>query len=322
MFEAPGLNRIRTVGLVLALAAVPFGRHSSSSAWNGSSADQAKILRFAVIGDSGTGKEPQYRVAEQILDRHRRVGLDFVLMLGDNIYGHGSRGGYVKKFEQPYQPLISDGVEFYAALGNHDVRWGNWKHAIDYRHFNMGGRRYYTFRFGEDLAQFFALDSTTLSKGRYGNSHDPDQEEWLGKELEASPARWRIAFFHHPVYSSGRRHGGNKSVRRAVERRLVEGQARVVFSGHDHFYERLQPQQGILYFVNGAAAKLRKGNISKKSKLTRCGNDRERSFLYIELDSQELRFEAVSELGHVFDKGTVAYHPESGLQISANCQTP
>ncbi len=278
-------------------------------------------LRFAVIGDSGTGKKPQYRIARQMLDRYRERGLDFVLMLGDNIYEHGNRSDYVKKFEQPYGPLHSSGVKFFAALGNHDVRRGNWRQAIEYPLFNMGGRRYYAFQFGDDLVQFFALDTTTLAKKHRGGSPDPQQEAWLQDELRASRARWRIAFFHHPIYSSGRRHGGNKNVRRSLEEILVEGRVNIVLAGHDHFYARLEPQQGILHFVNGAAAKLRKGNISKKSLLTGCGNDQERSFLYIELNSQELYFEAISESGLVFDQGTISYDSEAALQLKARCQS-
>ena len=278
-------------------------------------------LRFAVIGDSGTGKDPQYRIARQMLARYEQPGLDLVLMLGDNIYEHGNPADYGKKFEQPYGPLLSAGVKFYAALGNHDVRRDNWQYAVGYAGFNMGGRRYYTFRYGNDLVQFFALDTTTLTKKHRGGSADPEQEAWLRNELEASRARWEIAFSHHPLYSPARRHGGNQNVREALEEILAEGRVDIVFAGHDHFYARLQPQQGILHFVNGAAAKLRKGNISDKSPLASCGNDQERSFLYLELGPEELRFEAINESGGVFDQGTISYHAEAGLKLQAHCRS-
>ena len=282
---------------------------------------QDSRLRFAIIGDSGTGKDPQYRIARQMFARYEEPGLDFVLMLGDNIYEHGNPAGYARRFEQPYGPLLSGGVKFYAALGNHDVRRNNWKYAVEYAGFNMGGRRYYTFRYGDDLVQFFALDTTTLTKKHRGGSADPEQEAWLRDELEASRARWKIAFFHHPLYSSGRRHGGNKNVREALEEILIEGRVNIVFAGHEHFYARLQPQRGILHFVNGAAAKLRKGNISDKSSLTSCGNDQERSFLYMELDPEELRFEAINEFGGVFDQGPISYDAEAGLKLQAHCKS-
>ena len=318
-----GMKSLKTRRLIsiLGIVALLGGWSVLFAARSESPVEGGEVFRFAVIGDSGTGNRPQYRVATQIRDRYLRSGLDFILMLGDNIYEHGDRGGYKKKFEEPYQYLISKGVQFYAVLGNHDVRWGNWRHAIKYPLFNMRGNRYYSLSFGKDLLQLFGLDSTTLSKRRSGDSRDPDQEQWFKKELQSSTARWKIAFFHHPLYSSGKRHGGNKNVKKSLEELLREGRVKVVFSGHDHFYERLNQQQGVLYFVNGAAAKLRKGNLLKGSGLTACGNDQERSFLYVELDAQELRFEAVSETGRVFDKGTLSYHLKSGLKLSAKCQT-
>ena len=312
---------MKQFGLIIALTAVLSGWGTASAAVGTFQKSEDSKLRFAVIGDSGTGKDPQYRIARQMFDRYRERGLDFVLMLGDNIYGHGKRSDYAKKFEQPYGPLLSSGVKFFASLGNHDVRRGNWRPAIEYPLFNMGGRRYYTFRLEDDLVQFFALDTTTLAKEHRGGSPGAEQEAWLENELGASRARWRIAFFHHPIYSSGRRHGGNKRVKESLEQILVEGRVNIVFAGHEHFYARLQPQQGILHFINGAAAKLRRGNISDRLPITGCGNDQERSFLYLELDPEELRFEAVSESGRVFDQGTVSYDSKAGLQLKAHCQT-
>src|ERR1051326_7661859 len=53
---------------------------------------KAKSVRFAVIGDSGTGDKHQYEVAQQMEAYHRAIGFDFVIMLGDNIYGgHGTK---------------------------------------------------------------------------------------------------------------------------------------------------------------------------------------------------------------------------------------
>lgn len=95
----------------------------------------------------------------------------------------------------------------------------------------------------------------------------------------------------------------------------------VVFAGHEHFYARLKPQQGIPHFVSAAAGKLRKGDISDASPIMDCGNDQEHSFLYLELDPQELRFEAISESGRIFDQGTISYDSERGLELKARCQS-
>ncbi len=65
---------------------------------------------------------------------------DFVIMLGDNLYGRRSRD-FVTKFERPYKALLDGGVKFYAALGNHDDQANRF-----YKPWNMNGERFYTFK--------------------------------------------------------------------------------------------------------------------------------------------------------------------------------
>src|SRR5436190_12191430 len=118
---------------------------------------------------------------------HQLFPFTFVVMLRDNIYPPHAPDDYEKKFEEPYRVLLDAGVTFHAAIGNHDQA-----DEINYKGFNMGGRRYYTFREGErslkGLAgagvRFFVLDSRTF---------DGDQLAWLAKGLEDSTSRWKIA---------------------------------------------------------------------------------------------------------------------------------
>src|SRR5262245_32549156 len=77
-------------------------------------------LKFAVIGDTGTGDSNQYRVAKVLTTVRQAFPFEFVLMVGDNIYGTDNASGYERKFEIPYKPILGAGVKFYASLGNHD----------------------------------------------------------------------------------------------------------------------------------------------------------------------------------------------------------
>src|SRR5689334_5876780 len=107
-----------------------------------------KSVRFAVIGDNGTGLHPQYEVAQQKEECSKKVGFDFVLMLGDNIYGSHSPEDFKRKFEDPYKALLDAGVKFFASLGNHDP-----PNERYYKPFNMGEKRFYNFKRGN--AEFF-----------------------------------------------------------------------------------------------------------------------------------------------------------------------
>jgi hypothetical protein len=112
-------------------------------------------VKFAVIGDNGTGGREQYEIGQQMADSHREFPYDLVLMLGDNFYGSQRPADLVKKFELPYKPLLDGGVRFQAAIGNHDEPG-----SVDYPPLNMGGRRYYTF--ARRNVRFFVLDTNAL----------------------------------------------------------------------------------------------------------------------------------------------------------------
>lgn len=255
---------------------------------------QAQVT-FAVIGDSGTGKEGQFAVARQMKATRDKSRFEFVLMLGDNIYSNGAAKNFQKKFALPYEALLNEGVKFYASLGNHDVRSGR-EAQISYDKFNMGGRSYYSFTKG--AVEFFALDSTQM---------DTAQLAWVENKLQASTSRWKVAFFHHPLYSSGKRHGSEMNLRGVLEPLLTRFGVQVVFSGHDHFYERIKPQQGVQYFVEGASGQLRKNGMKKKTELTAASNDVMRSFLLVQVNASEMQVEAIGEDGSVLDRVTITH---------------
>jgi predicted phosphodiesterase len=244
-------------------------------------------VKFLVIGDSGTGDRYQYDVAAKIAEAHERFPFEFAIMLGDNLYGSEKAIDYVRKFEVPYRPLLDKGVKFYASLGNHDDPAQRY-----YQRFNMDGQRYYTFR--KKDVEFFVLDSTYMS---------PPQINWLREALKRSDAKWKIPYFHHPIYSSGARHGSELDLQRVVEPLFLENGVDVVFSGHEHFYERLKPQKGIVYITQGGAAKLRRGNIRDNSVMTAKGFDTDRSFTLVEIVGDHLFFETISRLGQLVDSG-------------------
>jgi hypothetical protein len=246
-------------------------------------------LHFAVLGDTGTGSKEQYQVGEQITRFRTIFPFNTALLLGDNLYGGEKPKDFENKFEKPYEALLKDGVKFHAALGNHDD-----PNQRLYKGFNMNGQRFYSFK-PKDGIRFFALDS---------NYMDKQQLDWLEKELSDSGSDWKIAFFHHPLYSSGERHGPDDDLRRVLEPLFLKYGVSVVFTGHEHFYERLKPQKGIHYFVAGGSAKLRKGNI-RKTPETAVGFDTDNTFMLCEIDGDQLYFQTITRTGKTVDAGVI-----------------
>jgi len=247
-------------------------------------------FKFAVLGDFGTGDKTQYQLADQMAKLHDRFNYGIVILVGDNLYGSERPQDFVKKFEQPYKALLDKGVKFYASLGNHDAREQRF-----YKLFNMDGKLYYTFSPKANI-RFFALESTYP---------DPEQFKWLEDELKASTSDWKIAYFHHPLYSSGERHGSDLRLRDGFEPLFIKYNVSVVFTGHDHFYERVKPQKDITYFVTGSGGMLRKGNIDRSTGITAKGFDTDLVFLAAEISGDQLHFNAISRTGAVVDSGVV-----------------
>jgi 3',5'-cyclic AMP phosphodiesterase CpdA len=246
-------------------------------------------VKFAVIGDTGTGDKHQLAVAKQLAATREKFPFGFVVMVGDNIYGGNSAKDYDRKFTIPYKPLLDGGVKFYAALGNHDDPSERF-----YKPFNMNGERFYSFK-PADGVRFFALDSTYM---------DERQLKWLDDQLAASGSDWKICFFHHPPYSSGETHGSDETLRTQLEPVFVKRGVNVVLTGHEHFYERIKPQKGIAYFITGSSAKLREGNISATD-LTAKGFDAGYTFMLVEIVGDDMHYQVLTDSGKTVDSGMV-----------------
>jgi predicted phosphodiesterase len=247
-----------------------------------------KSARFAVLGDTGTGDRQQREVGLKVEEYRKKTNFSFAIMLGDNIYGSERPQDFERKFEQPYKPVLEAGVKFYAALGNHDD-----PNQRFYKLFNMEGERYYTYEKGN--IRFFVLDTNYL---------DRRQLDWLEDELKKSKSDWKMTYFHHPLYSSGARHGSEVDLRELLEPLLLKYGMDVVFAGHEHFYERIKPQKGISYFTAGGAAKLRRGDI-RKTDLTEVGFDTDYSFMVVEVAGDEFHFQTISRSGQTVDAGMI-----------------
>ena len=240
---------------------------------------------FALMGDSGSGDQAQRAVAQAMITYFDTAGhFPFVLMLGDNLYDDD----YTNEFSVPYKPLLDRGVKFYAALGNHDRDL-----EIHFKPFNMNDVDRYSFDQGN--ARFAVLNS----------NHPADrlQIQWLDQVYADAGTKWRIAFFHHPLYSSGQHAAESRDViKPALEPALIRNHVDVVFSGHEHLYERIKPQHEVKYFVSGGGGRYLYDY--KASAFDEVGLS-EHHFMVDEIAGDRLFFEAITHTQELIDCGVI-----------------
>lgn len=202
---------------------------------------------FIFMGDTGTGDEGQYKVAQgvQSFCESALNECEFGLLLGDNIYSFGvksiSDSQWYEKFEKPYAGLD---FKFYAALGNHD-HYGKWEPQVEYKsaHWSMPARYY---RLSTEHAEIFVLDTEKMTD---------TQADWLDTVLPYSSDKWVVVVGHHPIYSYGA-HGDTDNLKKDILPILIRRNVDFYLSGHDHDLQIIE-RDGIIFVVSGAGAKLR-----------------------------------------------------------------
>ena len=169
-----------------------------------------------------------------------------VLLLGDNVYQKGTE----REFRDCYNPTWGRfKARTHPAPGNHEYYTPGATGYFSYFG-NAAGRGYYSV----DLGDWHVVSLDSNLKGAAQQA----QLAWLKQDLAASGARCTLAYWHHPLYSSGWH--GSQAVMKPAWELLHQAGAELVLAGHDHTYERFLPQdangkldleRGIVQFVVG-----------------------------------------------------------------------
>ncbi len=250
------------------------------------------VLRFVAVADVGAGDRNQNAVSAAMTRYYQQNPYSLAVLAGDNIYTNGEMEKIGAVFEQPYAPLLKQGVKFHACLGNHDIRNQNGELQLRYAGYNMEGRRY-TYR--EKSAQFFVLDTNTNADWR-------GQLAWLDQELSRSTAPWKIVYGHHPIYSSGVYGTSSAMVSRFAPLFKRYG-VQLYINGHEHNYERTRPIDGTAYLITGiGGAQLRPVGRSSwtEQSVSRFG------FSGVEVYPDRLEIQGIGTDNRVFDRGIVS----------------
>jgi acid phosphatase type 7 len=156
-----------------------------------------------------------------------------VLTLGDNVYDDGTAGQFTNCYEPTWGRHKS---RTRPSPGNHDYHTSGASAYYAYFGASAGpaGQGYYSF----DLGDWHIISLNSNVSMSAGSA----QERWLRADLAASTKACTLAYWHHPRFSSGTRHG-NASNTQPLWQALYDYGADVVLAGHEHNYERFGPQR-------------------------------------------------------------------------------
>jgi hypothetical protein len=234
-------------------------------------------VRVLAFGDFGDGSDAQRQVAGSMRAYHASRPFDFGVTLGDNFYPIGMASPDDERWKtwwsDLYDPLQ---VPLYATLGNHD--WGQPDSPAAEVLFTSRSKSWrmpatrYTFTAGD--AQFFALDTDDISEA---------QLLWLTAALDASKARWKIVYGHHPIYSHGQHEDNNLKIDQLLP--ALRDRADIYLAGHDHDMQHLRPEGRLHFFIAGSGGKLRPIEAGPRSLFAMSAN----GFAVLEVEPAALR---------------------------------
>ena len=265
-------------------------------------------FNFLVFGDSGSGSRAQYLLGG--LMARTLPPADFLLHTGDLVYPDGLRERYEARFFAPYRSLLAR-VNFWPCLGNHDVQKEDGRAPAYESVFELPANgpsgeppdHHYWF---DCAAARVAVINSDVDEAALAGRVAP----WL-REIMADPRpRWRFVAFHHPPYTGGK-YQPDERIQRTLVPLLETTGVDVVFSGHDHTYQRTHPLhggqvaaagEGVVYVVTGAGGASLYEPRNPSPDYLACFESTVFSFTQISVDGTELTGRQISSTGQTLDQ--------------------
>ena len=249
---------------------------------------------FAAYGDNKAGPFNYRRVAKLISSKDP----NFVFHNGDFVQRGNVYRQWEKLFFNPAREMINH-IPLFGAIGNHEDNSPNY-----YNYFSFpGNERWYSFDFGNSHFIILDTEESLIQEGS-------DEIKWLINDLENRTATWTFVGSHHPPFTAG---GNYYRKSRLVRKNLLHPifekyGVDVVFSGHDHNYERSEPIVGkdgenpVTYIVCGnGGTPLR---YIGRREWTHYA-ERVFGFVLVKIDGSRLHFQAFNIDNEVIDEFTL-----------------
>ena len=274
---------------------------------------ESKATKFLYLGDVQFQESmEEYRewgeMVKEVYQAH--PDLDFAVIGGDLVNSPG---------ELAQWEAFLDACDVFAKLplvtvaGNHEGVHSNYTYQKlfalpDDAPGGLSGEEFYAFDFGD--IRFLMLDSSFLTEERKASMGDGKWqaeeervERWIRRESVDCQKPWLAAVIHHPVYGMHDEDTVSPQIRRLWAPLLETGGVRIVFSGHQHLYQRTRPIHGVVYLMgNSGQRESRFFHGNNLPEYTQQIYDRGANYQIVEAGARRLKMTSYNKKGLVIDE--------------------
>jgi hypothetical protein len=266
-----------------------------------------RSVHFVASGDFASGSDAQAAVGRAI----EAVAPELFVAVGDVAYDDGTEAEFNTRLFGIWASLLGD-VPMFPIIGNHEYNTaaGAPYFSAFYLPTNnpKGTEKYYSFDWGP--VHFVGLDTNCAGTLETADCSVALQKAWLEADLAATTQPWKIAFMHHPTWSSGEH--GSSNLARSFTPIFEKYGVDLVLTGHDHNYERSRPMKGtaavapgtpgaITYVVAGNGGATLRAFPGAQPAWTAYRNNTDHGFLDVRIEEGVLSAEMRSTTGAVKD---------------------
>ena len=192
-------------------------------------------FRCIIFGDS-RGVWDNWLHAKRVADAINLEQPDIVIHGGDMVKNGWDNQQWMTWLNL-MKPLMQN-TTLFTVIGNHEGNSNRY-----YELFSLpGNEKWYSFDYGN--CHFIILDNYEPY-----NEHS-DQYGWLKEDLESTSKPFKIVCMHEPLYCKGG-HKPRVDIREVWEPLFIEYNVNLVFQSHNHYYQRSNPINGVIYIVTG-----------------------------------------------------------------------
>ena len=274
---------------------------------------ESKVTKFLYLGDvqfqeSMEEYEEWGEMVKEVYQAH--PDLDFAVIGGDLVNSPG---------ELAQWEAFLDACDVFAKLplvtvaGNHEGVHSNYTYQKlfalpDDAEEDQSGEEFYSLDFGN--VRMLMMDSSFLTEERRQSmgkdawaKEEQRVEAWIRSRTGSCQKPWLAAVIHHPVYGMHDEDTVSPQIRRLWAPLLETGGVRIVFSGHQHLYQRTRPIHGVVYLMgNSGQRESRFFHGNNLPEYTQQIYDRGANYQIVEVGARRLKMTSYNKKGLVIDE--------------------